>query len=171
MQRERRRDPYPWTWEPAALAAAILSGGLVLGVQVGRSVANLLAGSGWTWPQSAPTKGPGPSFASPVGGAFWRSLPGVLSGDAGAGLARPRPPGLAGPDLLRASVAAIEVLIVAVLLWAAVRAYRRWGPGRLRGMATRIEAEATLGLTRLRKVRAIVRPDLYAPHPSKETTP
>ena len=37
----------------------------------------------------------------------------------------------------------------------------RWGPGRLRGMASRGEAERLLGVTRLRKVRSVVRPDLY----------
>jgi hypothetical protein len=37
----------------------------------------------------------------------------------------------------------------------------RWGPGRLRGMASRGEAERLLGVTRQRKVRSVVRPNLY----------
>ena len=50
VQRERRRDPYPWTWEiPAAVILATLFV-IVIGIQLGRSVANLLAGAGWTWP-------------------------------------------------------------------------------------------------------------------------
>ena len=50
MQRERRRDPYPWTWEiPVAVILATLFV-IVIGIQLGRSVANLLAGAGWTWP-------------------------------------------------------------------------------------------------------------------------
>jgi hypothetical protein len=33
----------------------------------------------------------------------------------------------------------------------------------MKGMASAEQAETTLGLTRLRKVRRIIRPDLYAP--------
>jgi hypothetical protein len=50
MQRERRHDPYPWTWEiPAAVITLVL---LIVatGAHLGRSAANLLAGAGWTWP-------------------------------------------------------------------------------------------------------------------------
>ena len=42
-----------------------------------------------------------------------------------------------------------------------VVAYRRWGPGRLRGMASRTEAASLLGLPRLRRHRAVIRPDLH----------
>lgn len=46
MQRSRRATPYPLTWEiPAAVAGLLLL--LVLGAQIGRSVANLIAGAGW----------------------------------------------------------------------------------------------------------------------------
>ena len=52
MQRERRRDPYAWTWEiPVAVALATLFV-IVFGIQLGRSVANVLAGAGWTWPDA-----------------------------------------------------------------------------------------------------------------------
>lgn len=166
MQRERRHDPYPWTWEPAALVGLLVVLGLVLGVQLGRSLANLIAGAGWTWPAAASGASSGPDVPSPVGAAFWRSLLGVLSGDAGAGLAEPAPHGLAGPGLVWTSVAATEAAILSVLVWAGVQAYLRWGPGRLRGMAKRAEAEAILGVTRVRKVAGIVRPDLYGKHAS-----
>jgi hypothetical protein len=80
MQRERRRDPYAWTWEiPVAVALAILFV-IVFGIQLGRSVANVLAGAGWTWPDANAG-----AFPSPIGTAFWTSLPGVLTGHAGAG--------------------------------------------------------------------------------------
>jgi hypothetical protein len=51
------------------------------------------------------------------------------------------------------------LLAVSVLLLKLI--VDRWGPGRLRGMASRGEAERLLGVTRLRKVRSVVRPDLY----------
>ena len=82
MQRERRRDPYPWTWEiPVAVALATLFV-IVIGIQLGRSVANLLAGAGWTWPDANAG-----AFPSLIGTAFWTSLPGVLGGhrEPGAG--------------------------------------------------------------------------------------
>lgn len=72
-QRERRRDPYPWTWElPAAIAlAAVLM--LVLGVHLGRGVANVLGGAGWTWPMLGGQRDA--VVPSPLGGPFWSSLP------------------------------------------------------------------------------------------------
>ena len=48
---------------------------IVIGIQLGRSVANLLAGAGWTWPDANAG-----AFPSPIGTAFWTSLPGVLGG-------------------------------------------------------------------------------------------
>ena len=45
MQRERRRDPYPWTWEIPVAVALVALFVIVIGIQLGRSVANLLAGS------------------------------------------------------------------------------------------------------------------------------
>ena len=174
MQRERRRDPYPWTWEPALVVGVVLLVGLACGVQVGRSLANLLAGAGWTWPDAPSSAMTGPDSGSGgtgsgdellpapslFGGAFWRSVPQVLAGDSTAGLAQP-PGGAAGPGLLWVCVVAVELLVIATLVWGAVAGLRRWGPGRVRGMATRVETEQLLGVTRMRSVAAIVRPDLY----------
>ncbi len=39
----------------------------------------------------------------------------------------------------------------------------RRGPGGMHGMASTVDAEASLGLSRLRRVRPIIRPDLYLP--------
>ncbi|MDP3973030.1 MAG: hypothetical protein Q8P61_09000 [Candidatus Nanopelagicales bacterium] len=159
MQRERRRDPYPWTWEiPVAVALATLFV-VVIGIQLGRSVANLLAGAGWTWPD--PNAG---TFPSPIGTAFWTSLPGVLTGHSDAGLPNPAPSGLADSGLVWISLALTELTLLTATIWVGVYAYQRWGPGRMRGMATAAEAEKILGITRLRKVAGIVRPDLYGKH-------
>ena len=159
MQRERRRDPYPWTWEiPVAVALAALFV-IVIGIQLGRSVANLLAGAGWTWPDANAG-----AFPSPIGTAFWTSLPGVVGGHADAGLPTPTPDGLAGRGLVWVSLAMTEVALLTATIWVGVWAYQRWGPGRMRGMATAAEAEKVLGVTRLRKVADIVRPDLYGKH-------
>lgn len=177
MQRERRRDPYPWTWEPALVVAVLVVVGLACAVQIGRSLANLLAGAGWTWPDAPtvamtdPGTGSGSGeelFGAPslFGGAFWRSVPQVLAGDSTAGLARP-PDGAAGSDLLWVCGVAVALLFMGALAWAAAAGFRRYGPGRLRGMATRAETEQLLGVTRMRSVAAIVRPDLYGAHGSR----
>lgn len=154
MQKARRQDPYPWTWEVPALVAIVLMLGLAVGVQVGRSLANLLSGAGWTWPIDQAT--------------FWRSLPAVAAGDASAGLAAPwaASSGHASPALLWTGIGLVETLLLIAAGWAGVWSLRRWGPARLKGMATRPEAEQMLGLTRLRKVAGIVRPDLHGKHPA-----
>jgi len=163
MQRERRRDPYPWTWEiPVAVILATLFV-IGIGIQLGRSLANLLAGAGWTWPADDGGANAG-AFPSPIGTAFWTSLPGVLGGHADAGLPSPAPDGLAGRGLVWTSLALTQITLLTATIWVGVYAYQRWGPGRMRGMATAAEAEKLLGVTRLRKVAGLVRPDLYGKH-------
>jgi hypothetical protein len=144
-QQLRRRDPYPWTWEiPLGIVLVILTL-LVCGVHLGRGLANVWAGAGWTVPSRV---------------ELFRSLPAVLAGDAAAGL-----DGLNGsvssPSAVWMWVVATEVMLLAVGVFILKLVVDRWGPGRLRGMASRGEAERLLGVTRLRKVRAVVRPDLY----------
>lgn len=146
MQIERRQNPYPLTWEVPAgiLATAALL--LVLGVHLGRGLANWSADAGWHWPQ--PT-------------ALFTSLPAILGGDADAGL----PTALAGaatPSELLGWVIAAEILILLAGIILTAAGLRRWGPGRLKGMATPAEAEASLGVSRLRRVRRVIRPDLYS---------
>ena len=144
MQRSRRTNPYPFTWEiPLALVVAVLFL-LLMGVQLGRSAANLLAGNGWVFVDRA---------------ALFTSLPGIISGhaDGGLGPLSHHP----GPSVLWGSIGTAEAIILvgcaAGLKWG----LGRWGPGRLHGMATRAEAEALLGRTRLRKHAKVIRPDLY----------
>jgi hypothetical protein len=144
-QQSRRHDPYPWTWEiPLGIVLVILIV-LVCGVHLGRGIANALAGAGWAFPTRV---------------ELFRSLPAVLAGDAAAGLA-----GLNGsvssPSAVWMWVVVTEVMLLAVGVLLLKLVVDRWGPGRLCGMASRGEAERLLGVTRLRKVRAVVRPDLY----------
>ena len=148
MQRSRRHDPYPFSWEiPAAIFAGVLLV-LVLGIHIGRAAANLLAGAGWGWPARD---------------ELFRSLPGILGGDGGdggAGLPRAFHGG-AGQSALWTSISVCELLLLMVLGWAFKIGLERWGPHRVQGMATRAQAEQMLGRTRLRKASAVVRPDLY----------
>jgi hypothetical protein len=149
VQRSRRTDPYPFTWEiPLAIVVAFVLM-LVLGVHIGRGIANLVAGGGWTWPDET---------------QLFRSLPGVLAGDSAAGLTHPadhRGTGLAGATATHLWLALTELTLVIAATWAIVGGLRQWGPSRLHGMATRAEAEQLLGVSRLRKVRGVVRPDLH----------
>jgi len=151
MQRSRRNDPYPFTWEiPAAIIAVGLLV-LVLGVHIGRAVVNLLAGVGWGWPSRE---------------ELFRSLPGILRGDADAGLPGALHGGV-GQSALWTSIGATELLLLILLAWSLKVGLDRWGPQRVQGMATRAEAEQMLGRTRLRKASAIVRPDLYGKQRSR----
>jgi hypothetical protein len=144
-QQSRRRDPYPWTWEiPVGIALVILMM-LVCGIHLGRGIANVLAGPDWAFPSRV---------------ELFRSLPAVVAGDAGAGLADLNG-SMASPSAVWMWVVATEVMLLAVGVLLLKLVLDRWGPGRLRGMASRGEAERLLGVTRLRKVRRVVRPDLY----------
>ncbi|MCM3556667.1 hypothetical protein M3697_16395 [Janibacter melonis] len=145
MQRSRRNDPYPFTWEiPVGVVLAVLLL-LVLGVHLGRAMANLTAGAGATFTPRA---------------TLLTSVPAVVGGDAGAGL-RPRPAAAAGAGLLWAWIGVIQLLNVLLIGRVARDAWRRWGPGRVEGVASRAEVDKILGLGRLRKVAPVVRPDLY----------
>ena len=145
MQHSRRNDPYPYTWEiPAAIIASLLLV-LALGIHIGRAAANLLAGGGWGWPAQA---------------ELFRSLPGILGGDSGAGLPGTYHGG-AAQTALWTSIGVTETLLLILLGWAFKIGLDRWGPQRVQGMATRAQAEQMLGRTRLRKASTVVRPDLY----------
>jgi hypothetical protein len=142
-QQSRRHDPYPWTWEiPLSIALVILMV-LVYGVHLGRGIANVWAAAGWAFPRRV---------------ELFRSLPAVLRGDAAAGLDGLNGP-LSSPSAVWTWAVATEVVLLAVGVWLSKLVLDRWGPGRPRGMASRGEAERLLGVTRLRKVRSVVRLD------------
>ena len=140
-QQSRRHDPYPWTWEiPLGIVLVILMV-LVCGVHLGRGIANVWAGAGWAFPRRV---------------ELFRSLPDVLHGDAAAGLDGLNGP-LSSPSAVWRWAVATEVMLLAVSVLLLKLIVDRWGPGRLRGMASRGEAERLLGVTRLRKVSSVVR--------------
>ena len=139
MQRARRHNPYPLTWEiPLGIACAILLT-LAVGVHLGDALAHLAAGQPWAWPQPRDVFG---------------SIPAVLAAEPASAAVDPR-----------VWIVTVELLLTGSLGWAAYSTWQRWGPSRLKGMATNEQAEQVLGVRRLRKVAAIVRPDLHARSP------
>ena len=145
MQRARRHDPHPTPWE---VPLAIVVGALLLfvvGAHLGRGIANLLSAGWWEFPDRAD---------------LFTSLPGLLEGDARAGLTAPQPT-VAPATMLWVCIAAVELAILGLVV-AGIRAgLRLWGSSRVQGVATREEAERLLGRSRLRRHAALVRPDLY----------
>jgi hypothetical protein len=144
-QRSRRQDPYPWTWEiplGVILAVLVLS---IFSMHLGRAVANVLAGCDWRFPSRVD---------------LFSSLPAVLRGDAGAGLVDLHGT-VASPSSLLVCIATTELILLAASVLLIKFGLDRWGPGRMRGVATSSEAERLLGVARLRRSRRIVRPDLY----------
>jgi len=145
IQQARRRNPYPWTWEVPLGVLAVVMLLLASGVHLGRAVANGLNGGGWRFPPRA---------------LLVTSLPDVLGGDAGAGLVGSGGP-LASPVALWVCLAGTELVLVVSCLLLLTLGLQRWGPARVRGVASRGETERLLGMARLRRVRGVVRPDLY----------
>jgi hypothetical protein len=112
-QQSRRRDPYPWTWElPLGIVLVILMV-LVCGVHLGRGFANVLAGAGWTFPRRV---------------ELFRSLPGVLGGDAAAGLDGLNGP-LSSPSAVWTWAVVTEVMLLAVGVWLLKLVVDRWDRG------------------------------------------
>lgn len=145
MQHARRTNPYPWTWEiPTAIIAAVLLI-MVLAIHVARAIANLLTGGGWQLTPRA---------------ELFSSLPRLITGDAHAGLLETSGSVASSGQLwfwIVATEAAAMVMIAMVLRWGLAR----WGPDRIRGMASPAEADHLLSVARLRHSAAMIRPDLY----------
>jgi len=143
-QRDRRREPYPWTWEPAAAIGTILLAVLITATQLGRATAGWIAGGGANFPSTA---------------AGWvTSTPAVLAGNAAAGSATTN---ATGPVLLGWCIAVTGLLLLGLTVTACVAGWRRWGPGGIQGVAVPDEVRATLGLRRLHRNGRLIRPDLY----------
>lgn len=154
LQTDRRHDPYPYTWE---IPIGVLVGWLLLaslGIHLSRALANWTAGGGWTWP---------------AGRALFTSLPAILAGNPAAGLTHIG--ATAGTAALYGWLVATQLLVLAGYTTALLWAGHRWGPGRMKGMASPTEAEQVLGLTRLRRNAPLIRPDLYPSTPNRRRRP
>lgn len=147
----------PLTWElPAAAGLAWAAVAAVL-LPAGRGAASWLTGGGWLWPRT------GAGLAASVGG--------LLAGHPGAGLAREAAAALPRPWV----VYLLLTLVQAAWLSAALLGLRAWwrtgGPGMHQGLASRGEVEKVLGRSRMRRDRAVIRPDLYAKPPATRGRP
>jgi hypothetical protein len=125
------------------LAATLLL--MTTGVHLGRAFANLLVGGDWQFPARRD---------------LFTSVSSVLAGDAAAGLPLTTGP-VASSAALTVIIVVTELVIGVISLLVLKMVLDRWGPGRMKGMATRGEAERLLGVTRLRRNSAVIRPDLY----------
>ena len=149
----RRPDPVPFTWEiPAGIALTwlCLAGAALL---AGQATAGFVTGRGWLWPDS-------PHLMTAAGG--------LLTGTPGLGVHPLVPAGVGDSGmpptwLVYAAIGVLQASLLALTIWTVVRFWTTFGPGRRYGMATRAEAEKVLGVGRLRRVRRIIRPDLFRP--------
>jgi hypothetical protein len=137
-----------WELAVAAISGALL--GLGLAALVGLGAASALFGRGWVWPHGTTVIG--------------QVVGGLLTGHPGRGLAPTELRRVANPTAVYLCVAVCELTVVAASILGGVLTarYRRPGDAR-RGMATRSEAEAVLGLSTLQAGRHIIRPDLTEP--------
>lgn len=145
LQQARRTNPYPLTWElpVAGCVGAVLV--MVVAAHGARSVANAIAGAGWDFTARS---------------RLFTAMPGLLGGDATAGMAAVASPH-ASPGQLWLWLAIAEIAVLFALMLMLRSALHRWGPGRIQGMATAAESAQLLGLARVRRNAPLVRPDLY----------
>jgi hypothetical protein len=147
---QRRRDPQPLN-RTGEIALVIVSGSVIavgLAALLGLAAASQLTGGGWVWPH-------GTDQAT-------RVLGGLVGGHPGGGL----PPNLAarlpGPVAVYLGVVLAELVLVALAGAGGVLLARYHVPGDARaGMASRAQATQVLGSARLRRDKALIRPDLY----------
>jgi len=165
MSRHRAPDPQPIgrSSELALLALVAALGVLAVAACAGLGAAAAWFGGGWVWP--------------PDTEHLITTMAGLLSGRPGQGLPAADEPRVPGPVPVYACTAVAEVLTLTVAVGVAVVVGRFAGPGDARrGMATRGEAAQVLGVRRLRRARAIIRPDLYGTtnpttHPTTDLEP
>lgn len=141
----RRPDPVPWSWEIPAGAALAWLCVAAAALLAARGVAGLLTGRGWLWPDSP---------------RLFPALGGLATGRVGAGVESAGGTELS-PMLVYGLAGTFEVVLLVASIWVGVRFWTTLGPGRRPGMASRADAETILGVGRMRRVRKLIRPDLY----------
>jgi len=142
----------PLTWElPAAAGLAWVAVAGVL-LPAGRGAASWLTGGRWLWPRT--------------GAGLSASMVGLLTGHPGAGLAPVVAAGLPTAGVVYLLLALVQAAWLIVSLLALLRWWRTWGPGMRQGLASRGEVDKVLGRSRMRRDRALIRPDLYAKRPA-----
>jgi hypothetical protein len=145
--RGERRDPLPLTWELPAAAAAAWVGVAAMLLPAGRGAASWLTGAGWVWPNT--------------GADLTASLEGLLTGHPSYGLAATPASAVPTAAVVYLLVALAEVAWLMVSLLVLRAWWRTWGPGMREGLAGRAEVENVLGISRLRRDRSVIRPDLH----------
>lgn len=144
LQHDRRHNPHPFTWEIPVLTVALVALAAVLALHLGRAAALLFASGAWVMPPRS---------------ELFTAVPGLLGGDATAGLSTPD--GSASAPTLWAWLAISELATGVLVVWVLRAIVVRWGPHRMRGVAAPQEVERLLGVSRLRKQAGVIRPDLY----------
>jgi hypothetical protein len=159
MSRHRAPDPQPIgrSSELAALALAGMLSVLALAASAGLGTAAAWFGGGWVWPPD-----------------IWHlvtTVAGLLSGHPGRGLPEADAARVPGPVPVYTCVAVAEFLTLTAVVAVGVMVGQLYAPGDTRrGMATRAEAARVLGVRRLRRTRAVIRPDLYGSADSGTTS-
>jgi len=146
--RRERRDPLPLTWELPAAAALAWVGVAAMLLPAGRGAASWLTGGGWVWPTT--------------GAGLTASLVGLLAGHPSYGLSASTVAAVPGAGVVYLLVTVVELTWLIVSLLALRMWWRTWGPGMREGLADRAEVEKVLGISRMRRNRNVIRPDLYA---------
>ena len=141
-------EPHPVGWELAvALGVAVPLLSLAL-LPVGQGVAAWVTGRGWVWPHGR--------------SGVVVAAEGLLIGRPGRAVTILPIRRLPGADVMYGTIGVVELVYWSVVAVGVVVWWRAAGPGVRDGMADRREAVAVLGLSQLRSVRAVIRPDLCA---------
>jgi hypothetical protein len=123
--------------------------GIVL--PIGQGVASTITLSGWVWPRSHSHAG-APSIVASIGG--------LLRGHPGVDLTATQAQALPAAAVVYLVIVVLELALAAGVVWLLVLARRHLVPA-MHGMAGRDDAEQVLGVSRLRRSAAVIRPDRH----------
>ena len=158
---QRRGDPQPIArWETATALVGMALIGVALAALLGLGAASAVWGGGWVWPHGT--------------GRMVHVIAGILRGQPGRGLPRDRAVRVAPVTAVYACIGLAELMLIATAVIGGLLVATHRRPGDVRGgMATRREARQALGRGQLRRVRTLIRPDLYETdtHRSPRTRP